>query len=100
MPEDAAANAAAPQTRVREMQTKLHRWAVADEGFRFDDVYNFVCDPATLVVAFERVAGNAGARARVPILRTTIPRGGRRRVELMCTFVLKLSPQWRDERQW
>ena len=28
MPEDAAANAAAPQTRVREMQTKLHRWAV------------------------------------------------------------------------
>jgi RNA-directed DNA polymerase len=48
--------------RVREMQTKLHRWAVADDGFRFDDVYNFVCDPATLVVAFERVAGNAGAR--------------------------------------
>src|SRR5690242_9629782 len=48
--------------RVREMQTKLHRWAVADDGFRFDDVYNFVCDPATLIVAFERVAGNAGAR--------------------------------------
>jgi|GEM_PF-6099043 len=48
--------------RVREMQTKLHRWAVADRGFRFDDVYNFVCDPATLVVAFERVAGNTGGR--------------------------------------
>jgi len=44
------------------MQTKLHRWAVADQGFRFDDVYNFVCDPATLVVAFERVAGNTGGR--------------------------------------
>ena len=28
MPGDAAANAAAPQVRVREMQTKLHRWAV------------------------------------------------------------------------
>lgn len=48
--------------RVRKMQTKLHRWAVADHGFRFDDVFNFVCDPTTLVVAFERVAGNTGAR--------------------------------------
>ena len=50
------------EVRVRKMQTKLHRWAVADSGFRFDDVFNFVCDPATLVVAFERVAGNTGAR--------------------------------------
>ena len=48
--------------RVREMQAKVHRWAVADHGFRFDDVFNFVCDPATLVMAFERVAGNTGAR--------------------------------------
>ena len=30
--------------RVRKMQTKLHRWAVADHGFRFDDVFNFVCE--------------------------------------------------------
>ncbi|MER6409207.1 group II intron reverse transcriptase/maturase [Streptomyces viridosporus] len=44
------------------MQIKLHRWARADHGFRFDDVFNFVCDPATLVMAFERVAGNTGAR--------------------------------------
>nr|WP_221383389.1 hypothetical protein [Actinoplanes polyasparticus] len=50
------------ESRVRKMQTKLHRWAVADHGFRFDDVFNFVCDPATLVMAFERVAGNTGAR--------------------------------------
>lgn len=50
------------ELRVRKMQVKLHRWAVADHGFRFDDVFNFVCDPATLVVAFERVAGNTGAR--------------------------------------
>jgi RNA-directed DNA polymerase len=48
--------------RVRKMQTKLHRWAVADHGFRFDDVFNLVCDPATLVMAFKRVAGNTGAR--------------------------------------
>lgn len=48
--------------RVSEMQTKLHRWAVADPGRRFDDLFNFVCDPATLVMAFGRVAGNRGAR--------------------------------------
>jgi hypothetical protein len=28
MPEDAGVNGLAPQVRVREMQTKLHRWAV------------------------------------------------------------------------
>jgi RNA-directed DNA polymerase len=43
------------------MQTKLHRWAVADPGRRFDDLFNFVHDPATLIVAFARVAGNTGA---------------------------------------
>ena len=48
--------------RVSGMQAKLHRWAVADHGCRFDDLFNFVCDPATLLVAFDRVAGNQGAR--------------------------------------
>jgi len=43
------------------MQAKLHRWAAADRGRRFDDLFNFVCDPATLIVAFDRVAGNRGA---------------------------------------
>ena len=43
------------------MQAKLHRWAAADPGRRFDDLFNFVHDPATLLVAFERVAGNRGA---------------------------------------
>jgi RNA-directed DNA polymerase len=43
------------------MQAKLHRWAAADPGRRFDDLFNFVCDPATLIVAFDRVAGNRGA---------------------------------------
>jgi RNA-directed DNA polymerase len=46
------------------MQAKLHRWAVADSGFRFDDVFNFVCDPAVLVTAFERVAGLDSRRGR------------------------------------
>lgn len=48
--------------RVSGMQTKLHRWAVADPGRRFDDLFNFVYDRATLQVAFARVVGNAGAR--------------------------------------
>jgi RNA-directed DNA polymerase len=43
------------------MQAKLHRWAAADPGRRFDDLFNFVHDPATLKVAFDRVAGNHGA---------------------------------------
>ena len=32
--------------RVLRMQAKLHRWAVADPGRRFDDVFNLVYDPA------------------------------------------------------
>jgi len=51
-----------PRRRVSEMQAKLHRWAAADPGRRFDDLFNFVCDPATLIVAFDRVAGNTGSR--------------------------------------
>ncbi len=49
---------------VSEMQAKLHRWAAADPGRRFDDLFNLVHDPATLLVAFDRVAGNAGCHAR------------------------------------
>ena len=69
MPKDAPPNGGAvssgvpmgPRRRVSEMQAKLHRWAAADPGRRFDDLFNFVHDPATLIVAFARVAGNAGA---------------------------------------
>lgn len=50
------------ETRVRVMQRKLHRWAKADPGRRFDDVRNLVYDPAFLVVAWNRVRGNKGAR--------------------------------------
>ena len=69
MPKDASPNGDAPHlgpaglgVRVSEMQAKLHRWAVADPGRRFDDLFNFVYDPATLMMAFIRVAGNQGAR--------------------------------------
>jgi RNA-directed DNA polymerase len=69
MPQEAPVNIGEPQltapqgpfARVSGMQTKLHRWAVADPDRRFDDLFNLVHDPATLIVAFERVAGNRGA---------------------------------------
>ncbi|MFV2128403.1 group II intron reverse transcriptase/maturase [Micromonospora sp. LOL_013] len=35
---------------------------MADPGRQFDDLFNFVHDPATLIMAFDRVAGNQGAR--------------------------------------
>lgn len=50
------------ELRVRVMQTKLHQWAKADPGRRFDDLANLVYDPAFLVVAWSRVRGNKGAR--------------------------------------
>jgi RNA-directed DNA polymerase len=46
---------------VPRMQAKLHCWAVADPGRRFDDLFNLVHDPRTLHAAFARVASNAGA---------------------------------------
>jgi RNA-directed DNA polymerase len=50
------------EQRVRVMQTKLHQWATADPGRRFDDLANLVYDPAFLAVAWSRVKGNRGAR--------------------------------------
>jgi RNA-directed DNA polymerase len=50
------------ERRVLAMQTKLHRWAVGDPDRRFDDLYNLVCDPAFIVVAWTRVRSNRGAR--------------------------------------
>ena len=48
--------------RVRRMQLKLHRWASEDSTRRFGDLFNLVYDPAFLMHAWERVAGNHGAR--------------------------------------
>jgi RNA-directed DNA polymerase len=44
------------------MQIKLHRWAGEERSRRFGDLFNLVYDPAFLVHAWERVAGNVGAR--------------------------------------
>jgi RNA-directed DNA polymerase len=50
------------ERRVLEIQTKLHRWASDDPHRRFDDLFNLVADPACLLVAWDRVRGNKGAR--------------------------------------
>jgi RNA-directed DNA polymerase len=48
--------------RVLEIQAKLHRWARDDPHRRFDDVFNIVADPAFLLVAWDRVRHNKGAK--------------------------------------
>jgi RNA-directed DNA polymerase len=51
------------EARVLKIQTKLHQWATDDPNRRFDDLYNLVSDPVFLVVAWDRVRGNRGARS-------------------------------------
>src|SRR4051812_22110854 len=50
------------ERRVLKIQTKLHRWARDDPHRRFDDLFNLVADPGFLLVAWDRVRGNKGAR--------------------------------------
>jgi len=50
------------EERVLDHQRKLHRWARTEPDRRFDDVFNLVCDRATLLVAWERVSNNRGAK--------------------------------------
>jgi RNA-directed DNA polymerase len=50
------------ELRVLKIQTKLHRWARDDRDRRFDDLFNLVADPGFLLVAWDRVRGNKGAR--------------------------------------
>ena len=53
---------AVAERRVLEIQAKLHRWAGEDPHRRFDDLFNLVADPAFLLVAWDRVRNNRGAR--------------------------------------
>ena len=50
------------ERKVLKVQTKLHGWARDDPHRRFDDLFNLVADPAFLLVAWDRVRGNKGAR--------------------------------------
>lgn len=54
--------AAEAVVRVREIQAKLHQWAKHGPNRRFDDLYNLVCDPSFLLIAWRRVRVNRGAR--------------------------------------
>ncbi len=51
------------RVRVLGIQTKLHQWSTDDGDRRFDDLFNLVTDPAFLLVAWDRVRGNRGARS-------------------------------------
>jgi RNA-directed DNA polymerase len=51
------------ELRVLSIQAKLHQWSIDDAGRRFDDLFNLVTDPAFLMVAWDRVRGNRGARS-------------------------------------
>ena len=51
------------ETRVLEIQRKLHRWAIEDSDKCFTDLFNLVCDPAFLLEAWRRVRKNKGARS-------------------------------------
>jgi RNA-directed DNA polymerase len=51
----------AAERRVLDHERKLHRWAGTEPERRFADVFNLICDRATLVVAWERVSGNRGS---------------------------------------
>jgi hypothetical protein len=50
------------ERRVLEIQTKLHRWSGDDPHRRFDDLYNLITDSGFLLVAWDRVRNNRGAR--------------------------------------
>lgn len=50
------------ERRVLEIQTKLHRWASENPRRQFKDLFNLVADPAFLLVAWDRVRSNKGAR--------------------------------------
>jgi RNA-directed DNA polymerase len=49
--------------RVLKIQTKLHQWASDDRGRMFADLFNLVTDPAFLMIAWDRVQDNQGARS-------------------------------------
>lgn len=60
-PDSAWPNFSHAEKRVLEHQRKLHRWARTEPLQRFADLFNLVCDQATLMHAWERVAGNKGS---------------------------------------
>ena len=66
MAQDSSVNSDAcflgPRQQVARTQIKYHRWAKTDRTMRFGDLFNLVCHPGYLLVAWEHVARNKGAR--------------------------------------
>jgi len=50
------------KARVLHLQRKLHKWATTDKHKRFCDLWNLICDPAVIQVAWLRVRDNKGSR--------------------------------------
>jgi retron-type reverse transcriptase len=82
---------AAAELRVLGIQAKLHRWANDDRHRRFDDLFNLVVDPAFLLVAWDRVRANKGARTAgvdgltpAPSRHWSAPRGSSAPCEPLC----------------
>ena len=86
MPQDALPNGSAqdpapegPWSRVAGMQAKLHRWAAADPGRRFDDLFNFAARPGDAVCGVLPGRGQPGrehARRGRPTVRLVEERIG------------------------
>lgn len=70
--DDSALTLLAAERRVLEIQTKLHRWATNDSQKKFDDLFNLVADPAFLLMAWDRVRGNKGAKTAGVDRRTAV----------------------------
>ena len=51
------------QSRVLQMQMKLHRWAMDDKNHCFDDLFNLVYDSDFLAQAWIRIRSNKGKRS-------------------------------------
>ena len=52
------------KARVLRIQTKLHGWASDASGRRFDDLFNLVTDPATLLVSWNGCGPTMGRASR------------------------------------
>ena len=85
--------------RVLEIQAKLHRWAVEDRSKCFDDLFNLVCDPAFLSVAWRRVRSKGARSAGVDDKRLGLPSGGKSTVaKILVELLLERGRQatWLD----
>lgn len=59
------------EIRALGLQKKLHQWALTDSQRQFDDLFNLICDPASLMAAWQCVWG--GTREREPLVWISSP---------------------------